>query len=179
MLPPHHSPRRRKPACQGCTAGPSLRPLPSHTPRQASEDLQLRVWDVRSMARPAEVIKAAHNNVMTCCDVAPDTLTFLSSSNGFDGAGCELKVWDRRMGKMLCDLRGHTQTVSSCAYLPSAASAQPSAMPLVVSASSDTTMRTWDPSQARSRQLPQPPRSASPPQVRLVYEVSAGPVEEF
>lgn len=39
-----------------------------------------------------QVIKSAHNNVMTCCDVSDDGNTLLSCSNGFDGAGCELKV---------------------------------------------------------------------------------------
>lgn len=45
-------------------------PGSSHECLQASEDLRLRVWDTRTMTEPAQIVQAAHNNIMTCCDAA-------------------------------------------------------------------------------------------------------------
>ena len=57
------------------------------------------------------VILLVHFHHLQACDVSGDGMLFLSSSNGFDGAGCELKIWDRRTGNCSCDCVGHTETV--------------------------------------------------------------------
>jgi WD40 repeat protein len=123
--------------------------------------LQPRTTVPRSLHRNPQIIKSAHNNVMTCCDVSDDGNTLLSCSNGFDGAGCELKVWDRRKGELLCDLRGHTQTVTGCAFLPASISPSPSSQS-IISSSQDSTVRTWDYTQNRYR-LSSPPLNLSLP----------------
>ena len=111
---------------------------------QASEDLRLRVWDTRDLSQPAGVFEGAHNNVLTCCAVSADGQLFVSCSNGFDGQGCELKVWDRRQSKLLFDLSGHTQSVTCCGFVPGSPSAgHAGSSPLVVSGSQDATLRSW------------------------------------
>jgi len=108
-----------------------------------------------------------HSNIPLCCDVSADGLSFLTCHKGFDGTGCELRVWDRRCefatfdrpfftdclrisdGQMLqmdrqgvtrSVLRGHEQAVQSCAFLPGGASGDLYA----VSGGSDKTLRMWD-----------------------------------
>ena len=63
---------------------------------QASEDLRLRVWDVRSSGLKASSTMLGHSNIPLCCDASCDGLSFLTCHKGFDGTGCELRVWDRR-----------------------------------------------------------------------------------
>eukprot|EP00966_Prymnesium_polylepis_P096356 2232905-Prymnesium_polylepis.1 len=41
------------------------------------------------------------------CAAAGDAL--LTGSNGFDGEGCELRLWDRRMLRQVLEMRGHRQ----------------------------------------------------------------------
>ena len=90
---------------------------------QASEDLRLRIWDVRDFTTPAQTFEG-HVNIPHCCDVSEDGNYVISSSNGFDdGAGCEVKVWDRRAGKVLREMRGHGMSTTCCAVLTSPAAA--------------------------------------------------------
>ena len=108
---------------------------------QASEDLRLRIWDSRiGLAAPAcEFV--GHNNIITCCDVASRgaDVYFASSSNGFDGAGCEVMIWDRRLAsKPLHSCLGHTETVSGCCFIENGGSQ------LVASVSADGSMRLWN-----------------------------------
>lgn len=107
---------------------------------QASEDLRLRIWDTRiGLASPASEF-IGHNNIITCCDVASksDSVYFASSSNGFDGAGCEVMIWDRRSTtKPLHNCRGHTETVSGCCFIENDAGQ------FLASVSADGSMRIW------------------------------------
>lgn len=111
---------------------------------QASEDLRLRVWDVRSSGRQQPAgLKATstmlgHSNIPLSCDVSGDGLSFLTCHKGFDGTGCELRVWDRRQEKTRQVLRGHQQAVQSCAFVGSIAGKY------AISGGSDKTLRLWD-----------------------------------
>jgi WD40 repeat protein len=108
---------------------------------QASEDLRLRIWDTRiGLSAPACEF-AGHNNIITCCDVASKgaDVYFTSSSNGFDGAGCEVMIWDRRLtSKPLFSCRGHTETVSGCCFIEIGGGLY------VASVSADGSMRIWN-----------------------------------
>lgn len=64
---------------------------------------------------------------------------FASSSNGFDGAGCEVMIWDRRLSsKPLYSCRGHTETVSGCCFAENGGSL------FAASVSADSSMRIWN-----------------------------------
>lgn len=85
---------------------------------QTGEDLRVRVWDVRDFSAAAQTLEG-HVNIPHCCDVSPDGNYLVSCSNGFDdGAGCEVKVWDRRVGKVLFEMRSHEMSTNCCAILP-------------------------------------------------------------
>jgi len=108
---------------------------------QASEDLRLRIWDTRIGLAAAASEFVGHNNIITCCDVASKDgeMLFASCSNGFDGAGCEVMIWDRRVtSKPLHSCRGHTETVSGCCFIENAGGHY------LVSVSADGSMRIWN-----------------------------------
>jgi WD40 repeat protein len=108
--------------------------------QHASEDLRLRIWDTRIGVSSAACEFVGHNNIITCCDVAPhgEDYYFCSSSNGFDGAGCEVMIWDRRVtSKPLHACRGHTETVSGCCFI------EDKGLGYVVSVSADCSLRVW------------------------------------
>jgi WD40 repeat protein len=111
---------------------------------QASEDLRLRLWDVRSGGpQQSASLKATstmlgHSNIPLCCDVSGDGLSFLTCHKGFDGMGCELRVWDRRQGATRQVLRGHQQAVQSCAFIGNVTGQYG------VSGGSDKTLRLWE-----------------------------------
>ena len=82
---------------------------------QASEDLSLRVWDTRTL-KVAQRLEG-HVNIPMCCAVSGDGEQFLTCSNGFEGTGCEARLWDRRMGRTIQVMKGHTQSVHSCLFI--------------------------------------------------------------
>ena len=105
---------------------------------QGSEDLRLRLWDPRTLSKPVATMEG-YVYFPLACAAAGDLL--LTGSNGFDGEGCELRVWDRRMLRQLSLLQGHQQAVCGVALLPATADA-----PTVsaVSGSKDGELRLWD-----------------------------------
>ncbi len=108
---------------------------------QASEDLRLRLWDTRIGLAASACEFVGHNNIITCCDVASsgEDVYFASSSNGFDGAGCEVLIWDRRLtSQPLHSCRGHTETVSGCCFV------EQEGRQFVMSVSADCSMRIWN-----------------------------------
>jgi WD40 repeat protein len=111
---------------------------------QGSEDLRLRTWDSRTMSSPAQVIEG-YTYFPLCIDVSADGNYVLTSSKGFDGVGCEGRIYDRRQGKLLHTLDGHTQDATSCCFLAQPGQAgEQAASPLAVTASKDHTIRLWD-----------------------------------
>ncbi|CAE7945930.1 unnamed protein product [Symbiodinium sp. KB8] len=64
---------------------------------QASEDLQLRLWDTRQgiLKGPAAAVRAGPNQLI-CLDVSPDGNYVACGSKGFSRENCEVKVFDLR-----------------------------------------------------------------------------------
>ncbi len=67
-----------------------------------------------------------------------DGLYVVSGHNGFEGVGCELKIWDVRMGKLLTQLQAHHQAVTATQLIESNGSLSG------VSSSKDGTIKLWD-----------------------------------
>ena len=86
-----------------------------HLVVQGSEDLRLRLWDVRTLSKPAATIEGKFTYFPLCVD--SDGPYVATGSNGFDGVGCEVRVWDRRTMTQLHELRGHEQGVTGVAFL--------------------------------------------------------------
>ena len=119
---------------------------------QTSEDLRVRLWDVRDLTAPAATFEG-HVDIPHCVDVTPDGNYLVTSSNGFDAnSGCELRVWDRRAGRQILEARRHCASVNACAFAETK-NAKPGFQPgslVVVSGSTDRTVRAWiaDPARA-------------------------------
>lgn len=64
---------------------------------QASEDLQLRLWDTREKLSPAAAVPGGPNQLI-CLDVADDGSYVACGSKGFSRSNCEVKVYDLRKG---------------------------------------------------------------------------------
>lgn len=128
-------------------------PGEAHLVAQGSEDLKLRVWDVRTMSAPALSLEG-YVYFPLCCDASGPYV--LTGSNGFDKVGCELRLWDRRSQKQVHEMGGHEQAVTGVALLGSgggggaadaAAAAGDGAHGTTLTAVSgckDGTLATWD-----------------------------------
>lgn len=117
---------------------------------QGSEDLTLKLWDERTTLRtPAQIFHGFVYFALSV-DVSPDATYILTSSKGFNGVGCEVRVWDRRSAKQLHEFTGHQQDATSCCFLPAAADTNvQSALPIPVTASKDGTVKVWDAATSR------------------------------
>ncbi|CAH0479212.1 unnamed protein product [Peronospora belbahrii] len=90
---------------------------------QGSEDLSVKFWDPRTPLRvPVQTLEgldhfplsiAAHGNEQTS-----DSTYLLASSKGFNGIGCEARVWDRRTGRQLIKYQAHQHDALACCFLP-------------------------------------------------------------
>lgn len=112
---------------------------------QGSEDLTLKVWDERTALRAPVQSFRGYVYFALSVDVSPDSNYVLTSSKGFNGVGCEVRVWDRRTAKQLHEFTGHQQDTTSCCFLPGAnGNRVESAIPIPVTASKDGTVKVWD-----------------------------------
>lgn len=109
---------------------------------QGSEDLRVRVWDSRQTPLSPVHTYDGYIYFPLALDISPDGYYILTSSKGFDGVGCEGRIWDRRMNKLLGEYVGHTQDATACSFLPNITD---SAVPVPATASKDGTIRIWDP----------------------------------
>ncbi|KIH43472.1 WD domain, G-beta repeat protein, partial [Ancylostoma duodenale] len=73
------------------------------------------------------------------CEFIDDKL-LASSSNGFNGYGCEISIWDIRTHKLLRELRGHEGSVPCVAGLTQ----QVTLKKLLMSVSMDRSIRIWN-----------------------------------
>lgn len=76
------------------------------------------------------------------CDVHPSGQYFLTTHNGFTNVGCQVRIWDRRMGKIINELLGHTEAVHMGKFLPSYNNTNTSL--LIATTSKDCSIRCWD-----------------------------------
>ncbi|XP_070581975.1 WD repeat-containing protein 31-like [Ptychodera flava] len=106
---------------------------------QTSEDKCLRIWDTRTLEESHVFPKKQY--IQTCCDVSSDGNYCVTSSNGFDGQGCETTLWDLRQNRGVCEYKGHNQTTGCCLFLPSIPY-QPA--PLIATSSHDSTVKIWN-----------------------------------
>lgn len=128
---------------------------------QGSEDLTLKVWDARTTLRTPAQRFDGYVYFALGVDVSPDAAYIVTSSKGFSGVGCEVRVWDRRSTKQLHTFTGHQQDATACCFLPatnnSSSSAtsdsqdSSSALPTPVSASKDGSVKVWDPATSSLR----------------------------
>jgi WD40 repeat protein len=101
---------------------------------QSGEDKEIRVWDPYNLRQVFSFPKKQY--IQSSCHVSADGLYAISTSNGFQGQGCEITVWDLRARSMLAEMYGHEQTVTNAKILAGDA--------LVASCSNDSTVRLWD-----------------------------------
>ena len=60
---------------------------------------KIRLWDVRTLSKPAAVLENEYVYFPLCCDCSGPYV--LTGSNGFNSVGCELRLWDRRTLKQV------------------------------------------------------------------------------
>jgi WD40 repeat protein len=104
---------------------------------QGSEDLKLRTWDMREGSISPSQTMVGYVYFPLCIDVSADGRYIATGSKGFDGVGCEVRVWDRRQGQLLCEMQGHRQSTVGCAFLHGGHTQ-------LASVSKDQSIRLWD-----------------------------------
>jgi len=105
---------------------------------QGSEDLFLRIWDARSYSIGQKFDSGT--SFPLACDVSCDSLYFVTAHNGVDSDGCEVKLWDRRKNSLLETLKGHTQAVYDCLFLPPNVQGKT----LIATSSKDQSIKIWE-----------------------------------
>ncbi|KAI0231943.1 WD repeat-containing protein 31 [Lamellibrachia satsuma] len=106
---------------------------------QCGEDKEVRIWDARTLQVAKTFPRKQY--IQTCCDLSEDGRYCLSCSNGFAGSGCEATLWDVRTENILHEFKGHHETVGACAFIPHSMF---SSHNLIVTASSDCSVKVWD-----------------------------------
>lgn len=105
-----------------------------HLLYQASEDLCVRVWDTRLSKNSPSVHIKSFVYFPTCLKIAPSQHMFATGCKGFDGTGCEIKLFDLRMpSTVVAEYRGHQHDVTGVAFMAS----------YITSVSRDGTFRLW------------------------------------
>ena len=118
---------------------------PEQTVLQGAEDLHVRVWDARQAGLRAAATLGGYVYFPLCIDMSSDGNRFVTGSKGFDGVGCEIKVWDLRAGKVLHEMTGHQQDVTGCIFLDGGGGGGAGGgSDRVVSVSKDMTVKVWD-----------------------------------
>ena len=102
---------------------------------QTSEDKRVRLWDTRNL-QLIHVYPTKHY-IQTCCDVDSSGSCIVTGSNGFNGSGCEVSLWDVRTKQLLGDLRGNEQGVNCVKFLSGSND-------VVISGSKDSLIKLWD-----------------------------------
>jgi len=83
---------------------------------QTSEDLRLRIWDVRNGQINVDVATSVGDNFANCCDL--EGFSIVTGHRGFDGIGCEVKLWDlRKVNFPVLELEGHVEAVQGVKFV--------------------------------------------------------------
>uniref|UniRef100_A0A0N5B3B8 WD_REPEATS_REGION domain-containing protein n=1 Tax=Strongyloides papillosus TaxID=174720 RepID=A0A0N5B3B8_STREA len=110
----------------------------TNTIAQSSEDKEIKIWDAKNLELISVMPKKHH--IQTHVDMSQDGLYCLSSSNGFNGDGCEITLWDLRANKILRVFKGHESSVSSAIFLYQ----QVTWKKLMLSTSAMNTVKIWN-----------------------------------
>jgi len=108
---------------------------------QTSEDKEVKLFDAQDLS----VVRTfpRKTQIQTSVDVSADCRRVATSSNGFGGAGCEITLWDLTQGKVLCELRGHTETTNAVKFF-ALNGGSGDGKEYLASASNDCSLRVWD-----------------------------------
>lgn len=93
----------------------SIKWLDEYTAVQTSEDLRLRVWDIRGKSLKNSEGFLIGDNFATCCDCKD--FFVVTGHRGFSGNGCEVKMWDIRMNSIIFCNKAHEQPVESVKFV--------------------------------------------------------------
>ena len=103
---------------------------------QASEDLSIKVWDVRTSSKTPAIRIGGFVYFGLTLDTSNDGNLIIAGCKGFNGVGCDVKVWDlRNLNEPLGESSEHQQDVTSVRFLSNQRFA---------SCSKDGTVRLWD-----------------------------------
>lgn len=84
---------------------------------QGSEDLQIRVWDTKSSQKHPVSTIPGYVYFPLCMSVHSSGYLLATGCKGFNGVGCEIKVWDvRSTSKPVSELKYHSQDVTDCKF---------------------------------------------------------------
>lgn len=86
-----------------------------NTAVQTSEDLRLRVWDIREKQIWKSAVFKVGENFATCCDCSQELVA--TGHKGCNEDGCEVKLWDLRKNEMITNMKNHTQSVESVKFI--------------------------------------------------------------
>jgi WD40 repeat protein len=64
----------------------------------------LRIWDSHNLSVSATFARQQY--FQTCCSCSDDGNRVLSGTNGFDGSGCLVSLWDIRTNEKIWDMQG-------------------------------------------------------------------------
>jgi WD40 repeat protein len=105
---------------------------------QGSEDLCVRAWDVRSSARAPAIHLTSYVYFPLSLSLHSGDNYMVTGCKGFDGVGCEVKLWDlRKTSQPILEMHGHRHDVTSCTFSRLQSHR-------VVSASKDGSICVWD-----------------------------------
>ncbi len=84
---------------------------------QGSEDLCIRVWDIRQNTNVTAQHITGYVYFPLCLHLQDDGPILATGCKGFNSVGCGVTLWDtRNTSQPLNELRGHTQDVTSCQF---------------------------------------------------------------
>jgi WD40 repeat protein len=105
---------------------------------QGSEDLCVRAWDVRSSAKTPAVHLTSYVYFPLSISMHSNDYYMVTGCKGFDGVGCEVKLWDlRKTAAPAMEMHGHQHDVTGCTFSKSIEHR-------IVSASKDGSICVWD-----------------------------------
>lgn len=84
---------------------------------QGSEDLCVRVWDFRSRSKLPSIHLTGYVYFPLCLSMHSSGYMMATGCKGFDGVGCDVKLWDiRKPNRILTEFTGHTHDVTGCKF---------------------------------------------------------------
>ncbi len=112
---------------------------------QCAEDLKVRVWDPKRHQSVPAMELSKYVYFPLCIDLHSDGHTLVTGCKGFNGVGCEVKLWDLRAPtNPLFEGVGHTQDVTACSFLLSDGGNSGDGVGLLVTTCKDGSVRLWD-----------------------------------